>query len=87
MKKTMICPKCGNEMEIGEIGVDAFSRGMPILFWAPKEVFNKFIPGFITTKKAVAEGGMAMKIDSGMVHDRTIGYACKACNCVLLNFE
>lgn len=33
----MICPKCGSEMILGEIGIDRFSRGTPTLFWAKKD--------------------------------------------------
>lgn len=49
----MNCPKCGNEMSKGEIGVSAASRGIPALFWAPTEVINKHIPSFLTIKKVV----------------------------------
>ncbi len=80
----MKCPKCGNEMLIGEIGVSSFSRGIPELFWAPREVFNRIIPQALTTKKAVSEGGVHIRIGNGLTSNRTIGYVCKECNCVLL---
>ncbi len=83
----MICPKCGKEMEYGEIGVDAFSRGMPTLFWAPKQVFNRLLPGTLTAKKAEAEGGMKIKLGNGALNNRTAGYVCKECKCVLLDLS
>lgn len=51
--KLMKCPKCGNDMLNGEIGIGSSSRGMPSIFWAPKDVFNRLIPQALTTKKAV----------------------------------
>lgn len=80
----MKCPKCGNEMLMGEIGISAFSKGMPTLFWAPREVFNRRIAQTLTIKKAVAEGGAHIKIGNGLTSTRTTGYICRACNCVLL---
>jgi len=80
----MKCPKCGNEMIIGEISVDAFSRGIPSLYWAEKDFFNKHMAAWVTSKKAVAEGGMKITIGNGMVRERTTAYACKSCNCVLI---
>lgn len=80
----MKCPKCGNEMLIGKMGVSAFSRGMPDLFWAPGDVFNRLIPQSITTNKAVSEGGVHIKFGNGITSNRTVGYICKECNCVLL---
>ena len=82
----MVCPKCGNEMLLGEIGQSAFARGRADLFWAPKEVFNRLLPNTLTTKKAVSEGGVQIKIGTGMIDNRTTGYICKDCKCVLLDF-
>ena len=80
----MKCPKCGNEMIKGKIGLSAFSKGMPGLYWAPEEVFNRLIPQTITIKKAVSEGGAHIKLGNGLTDNRTNGYICKHCNCVLL---
>ena len=81
----MNCPKCGNEMSKGEIGVSAASRGIPALFWAPTEVINKHIPSLLTIKKVVSEGGVHIKLGNGMTKNRNAGYVCKACNCVLID--
>ena len=81
----MKCPKCGNDMLIGEIGISAFSKGMPAMFWAPKEVFNRMIPQAITMKKAVSEGGVQIKYGNGLTSNRLAGYICKECKCVLMD--
>ena len=81
----MNCPKCGNDMSKGEIGVSAASRGIPALFWAPTEVINKHIPSFLTINKVVSEGGVQIKLGNGMMKNRNTGYVCKACNCVLID--
>ncbi len=83
--KLMKCPKCGNDMLTGEIGISSSSRGMPSIFWAPREVFNRLIPQALTIKKAVSEGGVHIKIGNGLTSNRTAGYICKECNCVLLD--
>ena len=86
MKNTIVCPKCGNEMEYGEIGMDPFyARGVPLLFWAPKKVFDRMFPNCVTAKKKKKEGGMSIRLGNGMINDRTTGYACKSCRCVLLD--
>lgn len=36
----MKCPKCGNEMQFGEIGIDRMSIGTSLLFWTPKEFYS-----------------------------------------------
>ena len=83
----MNCPKCGKEMLRGKIGVSAASKGYPAtMFWAPNEVFNKHIAQFLTLKKVLSEGGLHIKIGNGLTSNRTSGYACKDCNCVLLDF-
>lgn len=83
----MNCPKCGNEMLIGKIGASALSRGCPVMFWAPNEVFDTRMAQFLTQKKAVSEGGIEIKIGNGITDDRTLGYACKNCNYVLLDLN
>ncbi len=82
----MICPKCGKEMEYGQIGVSAYNRGIPIMFWAPKQVFNRIIPNFLTAKKAVKEGGVKIPIGNGLTSSRNAGHICKDCHCVLIDF-
>ena len=83
----MICPKCGNEMIYGKIGVSAGSRGYPTMFWAPEDVFNKHMPQFLTLKKVQAYGGLPIKLGNGFTSNRTTGYACNNCNCVVLDFS
>ena len=83
----MNCPKCGKEMIYGKIVISAGSKGLPSsMFWAPDEVFNKHASQFLTLKKVMAEGGMQIKIGNGLTSNRTAGYACKDCNCVLFDF-
>ncbi len=83
----MNCPKCGKEMIYGKIGISAGSKGFPAsMFWAPDEVFNKPASQFMTLKKVLAGGGMQIKIGNGLTSNRTVGYACKDCNCVLFDF-
>lgn len=82
----MICPKCGKEMENGLIGVSAYNRGMPAIFWAPKQVFNRLIPNMLTVKQAVKEGGVNIPIRNGFTSSRNNGYVCKDCHCVLIDF-
>ncbi|MBR1391633.1 MAG: hypothetical protein IJ567_09390 [Lachnospiraceae bacterium] len=82
----MKCPKCGKEMIAGEMGISANSSiGRSTLFWAPKEVFNRLLPNTLTAKKAVSEGGVQIKIGNGITNNRTAGYICRDCNCVLLD--
>ncbi len=82
----MNCPKCGKEMIYGKIGVSVISKGVPKnMFWAPEEVYNKHMAQALTLKKALAEGGIQIKIGNGITSNRTAGYACKDCNCVLLD--
>lgn len=83
----MICPKCGKEMEYGQIGVSAYNKGMPKIFWAPKQVFNRLIPNMLTVNTAVKEGGMQIPIGNGLTSARNTGYICKDCNCVLIDFN
>ncbi len=74
-------------MIYGKIGISAGSKGLPSsMFWAPDEVFNKHASQFLTLKKVMAEGGMQIKIGNGLTSNRTAGYACKDCNCVLFDF-
>lgn len=81
----MICPKCGNEMSIGEIGIDSFSKGVPTLFFAKKDFFRKHT--WLTRKKAVAEGGMIIPIGNGFYKKRNTTYACRDCNMVLIDLN
>lgn len=84
----MNCPKCGNEMLVGAIGVDALSKGYRAkMFWAPSEVFGRHMAQLLTTKKAVSEGGVKISIGNGLTKNRTPGYACKDCNYVLLDLN
>lgn len=80
----MLCPKCNIEMIKGEIGVDAFSRGVPALYWAQDEFFNTHVANFVTANKAVSEGGIKIKLGNGLTSNRTTAYACKECNCIVL---
>ena len=82
----MLCPKCGNEMEYGNIGISAGSKGVPRIFWAPTQVFNRMFPNFLTSHKAEKEGGMDIPLGNGLVHPRNSGHICKECRCVLIEF-
>ena len=73
-------------MEYGQIGINAYNRGMPAIFWASKQVFNRMIPSFLTAKRAVKEGGVQIPIGNGLTSSRNGAYICKDCHCVLIDF-
>ena len=83
----MKCPKCGNDMTKGEISVSAnTSRGWPVLFWATSDVFNRMFPQLLTAKKAASEGGVQINLGNGWMKPRNVGYICKECKCVLMDY-
>lgn len=78
----MKCPKCCEEMQIGEIG---YVNGNGGVFWASKEFFNKKICNCYTKNGAIKEGAMDIPLGNGFTHNRTKAYACKKCKFVLID--
>lgn len=82
----MNCPKCGKEMQIGEMAANA--RGERC-FWAPKSFFNKHVlnPTTHFKKTIEKEGGLVVDIHNRVVANPTVGYACKECRVVLIDCD
>ena len=79
----MKCPKCGTQMEAGEI---ANSRGDMWAYWVPKAFLDKhWFNVYCHTKKTVQdEGGIVIKTNNRL-HTPAVAYGCKACNLVIVD--
>lgn len=80
--KRMTCPKCSEEMLSGEI---AYLYGKGGLIWAPKGFFESKVCNMYTKNGAIAAGGMEIPLGDGYFRDRTMSYACRKCNFVLID--
>lgn len=79
----MKCPKCGNDMVLGEI---ANIRGDTSFYWAPKEFFDKhWFNTYNHSKKTVEdEGGMLIKANSKLQKNSSC-YGCKDCRLIIVD--
>lgn len=80
----MKCPKCGEEMVAGEI---AYINAKGRLFWAPESYFKKKISNWYTKRNVLKNDGMVIPIGNGFTSNRTKGYVCRKCDCVLMCFD
>lgn len=78
----MKCPKCGAEMTIGELA-NINTRGK--LFWAPEHYFKNKILNWYTKKDVLKNGGVVISFGNGITNNRTKGYLCSQCHCLLMN--
>lgn len=78
----MKCPKCSEEMQLGEI---AYTYGKGRLIWATKEYYDAKICNMFTLKDAIKAGGMEIPLGDGIFRDRTKGYVCRKCKFVLID--
>lgn len=82
-ENTMNCPKCGKEMEKGEVSQLFYSRYGEKLFWAPEDFFNK---GRIATRGAVKKaGGKIFPIGRTIFDDIKCAWYCKECELVVMD--
>ena len=79
----MKCPKCGNDMVLGEI---ASGCGNTMVYWAPKSFFDKhWLNTYSHTKKTIeTENGILIKINSKIQKNSTC-YGCKECKFILVD--
>ena len=79
----MKCPKCGMQMEPGEI---ASGRGDVWVYWAPKSFFDKhWFNSYCHTKKTVQdEGGIVIKMNDKL-QTPAVAYGCKECNLIIVD--
>ena len=77
----MLCPKCGKEMQSGELGP---SRTRWV-YWARDEFFRGKILSFMTKRNAVKKGAMIIPVRNGMFDHRTKAWACEDCKYVLVD--
>lgn len=79
----MKCPKCGKQMEPGEI---ASGRGDAWAYWAPKSFLDKhWFNSYCHTKKTVQdEGGIVIKMNNKL-HTPAVAYGCKECNLIIVD--
>ena len=79
----MKCPKCGMQMEPGEI---ASGRGDTWAYWAPKSFLDKhWFNSYSHTKKTVQdEGGIVIKMNNKL-HTPAVAYGCKECNLIVVD--
>ena len=79
----MNCPKCGKQMEPGEI---ASGRGDTWVYWAPTDFLDKhWFISYCHKKKTVQdEGGMIINTNSKL-HHVAVAYACRDCKMVIVD--
>ena len=79
----MKCPKCGMQMEHGEI---ASGRGDVWAYWAPKSFLDKhwFNPYCHTKKTVQDEGGIVIKMNNKL-NTPAVAYGCKECNLIIVD--
>ena len=79
----MKCPKCGIQMEPGEI---AGGRGDAWVYWAPKSFLDKhWFNSYCHTKKAVQdEGGIIIKMNNKL-RTPAVAYGCRECNLIIVD--
>ena len=79
----MKCPKCGIDMESGEI---ASGRGDESLYWAPNAFFDKhwLNPYCHTAKTIQEEGGVIIRTNSRL-HKASVCYGCRKCKVVVVD--
>lgn len=79
----MKCPKCGKEMQIGEI---ASCRGDSKLFWLPKTFTEKhwFNTYSHSAEKIESEGGMIIK-GNCKIKTVTPSYGCTDCKLIVVD--
>lgn len=79
----MKCPICGNEMEKGEMQSPQLHGH---LFWAPADYFHdKAFPNTVRRKTIERGGGIVVDVRNRVFHQPTRGYACRACQVVLID--
>ncbi len=77
----MLCPKCGKEMQGGELGPS--SKGF--VYWARDEFFRNKVLGFMTKRRAIKNGAIIIPVRNGMFDHRTKAWACEECKYVLID--
>ncbi len=79
----MICPKCGKEMQLGEM---SSGRGDLWLYWAPKAFFEKhWINTYSHRKKTIEqEDGIIIRTNNKL-QKVNVAYGCKDCKMIVVD--
>lgn len=81
----MNCPKCGKEMEKGEI---ADSRGDTACYWAPDAFFKKhWLNPYCHLRKTVTSGGGLLIRMNSRLGAVSAAYGCVSCGIVVAECE
>ena len=80
----MKCPKCGENMVVGELSIVGKSYKA---FWLPKSYYENHTFGFWPTKKAIERNGGLLIYGHNSLGATSRSYGCTKCKIVITECE